>query len=110
MAAAGHFGSESMSRHHVTLPPIVYTPEPPKAKEARRRRRVGTTQSVEATDDAAEVDDAGSAAPVYTAAPSQHSRPVEAVERRTASTTGKLSEDTLKALLAVQEESGRGEN
>ena len=34
--------------------------------------------------------------------------PIEAVERRNASTTGKLSEDTLKALLAAQEENEQG--
>ncbi|WP_024517650.1 hypothetical protein [Bradyrhizobium sp. Tv2a-2] len=96
-----------MSRHHI-LPPIVYTPEPPKPKEARRRRRVGYAQSADTTDEATEVDEAGTAAPVYDAALPQHSRPVEAVERRASSTTGKLSEDTLKALLAVQEESGQG--
>jgi len=96
-----------MSRHHLTLPPIIYTPEPPKPKGARRRR-VGTAQSAGATDAAAELDEAGADALVQGAALPQHSRPIEAVERRTASTTGKLSEDTLKALLAAQEESGHG--
>ena len=97
-----------MSRHHVTLPPIVYTPEPPKPKETKRRRRVGYAQGASATDEAEETDETGVAAPVYNAAQPQHSQPVEAVERRNSSTTGKLSEDTLKALLAVQEESGQG--
>ncbi|HZR88605.1 MAG TPA: hypothetical protein VFB02_17495 [Bradyrhizobium sp.] len=97
-----------MSRHHVTLPPIVYTPEPPKPKETKRRRRVGYAQGASAADEAEETDETGVAARVYNAAQPQHSRPVEAVERRNSSTTGKLSEDTLKALLAVQEESGQG--
>ena len=94
-----------MLRHHVTLPPIVYTPEPPKLKETNRRRRVGTAQSADGTDEAAEIDSAGSAAPVYHAALPQHLRPSSG---EPPPPTGKLSEDTLKALLAVQEESGQG--
>ena len=94
-----------MSRHHI-LPPIVYTPEPPKPKETRRRRRVGdagTTGGVEETDEANEAE---TTTPVRNTAVPPHARPVESVERRTPSTTGKLSDDTLKALLAVQEEEG----
>lgn len=97
-----------MSRHHI-LPPIVYTPPPPppKPKETRRRRNVGYAQGTSATDEAAQIDEAETAAPVREALP-QQARPVEAVERRNSSTTGKLSDDTLKALLAAQEESGQG--
>lgn len=99
-----------MSRHHVTLPPIVYTPEPPKPKETRRRRGVGFSQGASAADEAEETDEAGTAAPAQSAALPQHLRPPEAVERRNASTTGKLSDDTLRALLTAQEESGQGED
>jgi hypothetical protein len=95
-----------MSRHHI-LPPIVYTPEPPKPKETRRRRRIGYTQGTGAADEAAETDQADAAAPVRNTALPQHSRPIEAVERRNASTTGKLSDGTLKALIEMQEESGQ---
>lgn len=95
-----------MSRHHI-LPPIVYTPAPPKPKKAVRRRGVGYVQG---TDDAGETEETGEVsgtAPARTAAAlPQHSTPVEATERRIPSTTGNLSEDTLKALLEAQEQDG----
>jgi hypothetical protein len=94
-----------MSRHHI-LPPIVYTPEPPKPKQTRRSRRVGYSQGTNAADEAEETSQSGMAGPVREAALPQHSRPVEAVERRNSSTSGKLSADTLQALLAMQEENG----
>jgi hypothetical protein len=96
-----------MSRHHIT-PPLVYTP-PPKPKETRRRRGVGyATGASDGVEEAEETGETGTTAPLRNAALPQQARPVEAVERRTSSTTGKLSDDTLKALLAVQEESESG--
>ena len=92
-----------MSRHHI-LPPIVYTPAPPKPKETRRRRSI---HGASAADDVEESEEAGEttrAAPVRNASPlPQHKTAVEATERRTPSTTGNLSAVTLKALLDVQE-------
>jgi hypothetical protein len=96
-----------VSRHH-TLPPIVYTPAPPKPKETRRRRGVGSLQGKRATDGVDEAEETGEtafAAPAPNAARlPQHSVPVEATERRVHSTTGHLSEGTLKAMLEVQEQ------
>jgi len=95
-----------MSRHHI-LPPIIYTPAPPKPKEARRRRNVGHAQGTQAADEAKDIDEAGELSPTTqprAASPlQQHSTPVESAERRVPSPNGRLSDDTLKAMLDVQE-------
>ena len=95
-----------MSRHH-TLPPIVYTPTPPRPKKAERRRGIWSVKGKRAADEADATEETGetaNAAPVRNASPlPQHSMPVEAAERRVRSTTGHLSEGTLKTMLEVQE-------
>ncbi|MFQ3455717.1 hypothetical protein PMN64_20735 [Bradyrhizobium sp. UFLA01-814] len=89
-----------MSRHH-TLPPIITMPPPPKPKPARRRLGVGYAQGARAADEAADIEDG---APVRsTPVVPQHVRSVETVERRAPSPNGKLSDDTLRAMLEVQE-------
>lgn len=99
-----------MSRHHI-LPPIVYTPAPPKPKETRRKRNVGGAQAKRALDATDETEEASEAAqtPPARGAQSlpQHSTPIEAAERRIPSTTGKLSDGTLQAMLEVQEKGER---
>ena len=93
-----------MSRHHI-LPPIVYTPAPPKPKETRRRRSIHGASAAEDVEEAEEAGETTRAAPVRNASPlPQHKTPVEATEHRTPSTTGNLSAETLKALLDVQEQ------
>ena len=95
-----------MSRHNI-LPPIVYTPAPPKPKETRRRRGVGYVEGKGDVDETEEASEAASTAPARgTSALPQHSLPVEAAERRVHSTTGNLSDGTLKAMLDVQEQEG----
>jgi hypothetical protein len=91
------------------LPPIVYTPAPPKPKETRRRRNVGQLKSTDATEETEETSEVTDAAPTRGAsALPQHQTPVEATERRVHSTTGNLSDGTLKAMLEMQElESGQ---
>jgi hypothetical protein len=95
-----------MSRHHI-LPPIIYTPEPPKPKEARRKRGVGYARGAGLTDETEETDGVGEVART-TQAPgastlSSHSTPIDGAERRVPSPNGKLSDDTLKAMPEVQE-------
>jgi hypothetical protein len=104
--------SKAVSRHHI-LPPIIYTPAPPKPKKTERRRGVWSVKGKGAADEAdatEETGDTSHAAPTRNASPpSQHS-PIEATERRVHSTTGNLSEGTLKAMLEVQEqESAKGD-
>ena len=93
-----------MSRHHI-LPPIVYTPAPPKPKETRRRRGVGYAEATGEAEETAETNEVFASDPPRAAAhPRQTpSAPIEAAERRIPSTTGKLSEGTLKELLLAQE-------
>jgi hypothetical protein len=94
-----------VSRHHI-LPPIVYTPAPPKPKETRRRRGVGYAAAAGDVDETEEASEGADAQAAKSAALPQHERPVEATERRVHSTTGHLSDGTLKALLEVQEQEG----
>src|SRR5882757_9626173 len=103
--------SQAVSRHH-TLPPIVYTPTPPRPKKAERRRGIWSVKGKRAADEADATEETGetaNAAPARNASPlPQHSMPVEAAERRTHSTTGHLSEGTLKTMLEVQEAAQNG--
>jgi hypothetical protein len=95
-----------MSRHHI-LPPIIYTPEPPKPKEARRKRGVGYARGAGLTEETEETGEAGEVSrttqPRTTSPLPPHSTPIESAERRVPSPNGKLSDDTLKAMLEVQE-------
>lgn len=92
-----------MSRHHIQ-PPVIYMPPPPKPKETRRRRAVrGATTADDAGEVEETVDAAPALAPVAAALP-QHARPAEAIDRKNASTTGRLSDDILKTLLQAQEQ------
>jgi hypothetical protein len=97
-----------VSRHHM-LPPIIYTPAPPKPKETRRRRGVESAGDVDGTEEAGDVEETGETrafAATRAAAPPlpDTSTAVEGAERRIPSTTGKLSESTLKELLLAQEQ------
>jgi len=88
------------------LPPIIYTPAPPKPRETRRRRGVGYAQGTGEVDETEEAGEATNTTPTRGAALPQHQTPIEAAERRVHPTTGNLSEDTLKAMLEMQEQEG----
>jgi hypothetical protein len=98
-----------MSRHHI-LPPIVYTPAPPKPKDARRKRGVGYISGAgltEETEETEEISDVSRTAPPRAASPlPAHSTPIDGAERRVPSPNGKLSDGTLKTMLEVQEKDG----
>jgi hypothetical protein len=99
-----------VSRHHI-LPPIVYTPVPqPKKAESRRNIRriqkkgVAESEDVGEAEEAGEVSAYGATARVAAQSLQDPSTPIESAERRIPSTTGKLSDDTLKELLLAQEQ------
>jgi hypothetical protein len=97
-----------VSRRHI-LPPVVYSPPPPKPKETRRKRGVGTTQAARETDEAGETEETSEASRTTQArgaSVAQHQLPVEGAERKIPSPNGKLSDSTLKAMLEVQERDG----
>jgi hypothetical protein len=98
-----------VSRHHI-LPPIIYTPAPkPKKAESRPNIRRIQKKGVAASEDVGEAEETGEVfgpgGPTRASAhrPQDSSMPIETAERRIPSTTGKLSESTLKELLLAQE-------
>ena len=98
-----------MSRHHVHLPPIIYVPQP-KPKKIERRRSLRRIQirsdgSIKDTDGAAEIDEKiGLGQPTSANKPILGNfSPIDGSERKPKSTSGLLSEGTLKEMLLVQE-------
>jgi hypothetical protein len=94
-----------MSRHHVTLPPIIYTPVP-KPKLARRRPGIGRllkTAARAAIGDVDEADDISEVDPAPFAGRPPSIDAFELPDQQGRSTTGLLSENTLKIMLLAQE-------
>jgi hypothetical protein len=97
-----------MSRHHM-LPPIVYTPQPkPKKIESRKSRvqlrSAGAVRNAADVEETAETADFEQAGPASSHSASQNFAPVEGAEQKPRSTTGLLSEGTLKTMLLAQEQ------
>ena len=97
-----------MSRHHIT-PPAVYMPPPPKPKETKRKRAVGYVPGKGAVDETGEAEEASAASAARNARPLPQHISVEDATRKIPSPNGKLSDDTLKAMLQVQEREGEQE-
>jgi hypothetical protein len=95
-----------VSRHHI-MPPAIYTPPPPKPKETKRKRSVGYASSAGEVEEPGETKETVAAKAARAAGVPQHQIPVEAAERRIPSPNGKLSDDTLKVMLEVQERDGK---
>ncbi len=100
-----------MSRHH-TLPPIITTPEPPRPREARRKRGAGgvwAKRAADGSDETDDIDEGPRPAPAPRSNRPPQGTPIEAAERHIPSTSGKLSADTLKVMLEAQEETTKDE-
>jgi hypothetical protein len=96
-----------MSRHHM-LPPIVYVPQPKPKKIETRKSRI-QMRSAGTIEDAGEVEETdeptatGRSTMAGNGATPGNFPTIEGSEHKPRSTTGRLSETTLKAMLAAQE-------
>jgi len=93
-----------MSRHHI-LPPLVYAPPPkPKKIETRKRRiQVGSFEAMDETGEAHDATAAGQSTPAFNKPPLQNFPAIEGSDSKPQHPRGRLSEDTLKAMLQTQE-------
>ena len=92
-----------MSRHHV-LPPLAYVPQPTPKRIENRKRRVGdTVDDMDEVGETWEATAAGGPAPFVTKLPPQNLPAIEGPASKPPHPGGRLSEDTLKAILQAQE-------
>jgi hypothetical protein len=89
-----------MSRHHI-MPPVTYTPPPPKKIETKKRR-IGIGQ-LDETADTRESSGTGQSAPVANKLLQQNYPEIEGSDRKPRGPQGRLSQGMLSALLQVQE-------
>jgi hypothetical protein len=97
-----------MSRHHIQLPPITYIPQPKPKKIERRRSlrgfKIRSDGSIKDTDDIAEIDEETGLPSASANKPLQNNlSPIDGSDRKPKSTSGLLSESTLKVMILVQE-------
>lgn len=96
-----------MSHHHI-LPPIAQAADPRKPNQAQRRRRAASTpdsSAAEEIDAALETRGGAPSAPVRAIPLQRAAAPAAGEELRVPSTTAKFSDDTLRAMLELQEQS-----
>lgn len=92
-----------MSRHHI-LPPIEYRPAPPKPKKTTRRGAIRAKRAADGSEGPEETGEVADTAPAsHSSVLPQSMTRGKTAEQRIPSTTGKLSDGTLKAMLEVQE-------
>jgi hypothetical protein len=94
-----------MSRHHI-LPPLIYAPPPKKIETRKRRIQVGSASTFDGMDEAGEPHDAtaaGPSTPAFNTPPLQNFPAIEGSDSKPRHPRGRLSEDTLKAMLQTQE-------
>jgi hypothetical protein len=91
-----------MSKHN-TLPPIIYTPPPKPKKVETNKRRIGVSMldELDGTADTHEANGTGQSMPVRP--PPQNFPEIEGSDRKPQHPSGRLSQNTLSALLRVQE-------
>jgi hypothetical protein len=93
-----------MSRHHIQ-PPVVYVPQPkPKKIENRKRPiQVGTFDGIDEAGEAHDATAASQSTPAFNKPTLQNFPAIEGSESKPQHPRGRLSQDTLKAMLQAQE-------
>jgi hypothetical protein len=92
-----------MSRHHM-LPPVIHTPpEPKKIEKKKRRPAIGALDETDETTEAIETSAASPTVPVAVKLPPTQMPEIEGSDRKPQGPAGRLSQDTLTALLRAQE-------
>ena len=92
-----------MSRHQ-TLSPLVYAPPPKKIETRKRRIQVGGADTFDAMGETGEANEAaGPSATAFNAPPPHNFPAIEGSDSKPQHPRGRLSEDTLKAMLQTQE-------
>jgi len=91
-----------MSRHQI-LPPLVYAPPPKKIETRKRRIQVGGFAAMDEAGEAHDATTAGPSAPAFNKPPPPNFAAIEGSDSKPQHPRGRLSEDTLKAMLQTQE-------